>query len=216
MVCKGCGAYLPKGARRCSICGRPVSGSNRRRRRGPGVWTIVAIATLAVLLVALAGWYVSRARAKPEYAQVLDRYFTALEKRDAEAYAQTRPDAYIAYLTREDGGAFLNYTVYVNDLAKAIDERMNGYAAACGSNIRIAYRIDQALDIAPYIPRIDTTLSRWYDFPEDSVEQALLVSGSYTVCGNSASQQYEIGETLLLKIGGDWYFSPDIGQSWRG
>ena len=50
---------------------------------------------------------------------------------------------------------------------------------------------------------------------DNSVDQALLVSGSYTVRGNSASEQFDIGETLLLKIDGGWYFSPDIGQSWR-
>ena len=214
MVCRECGAYLPRGAKRFPECGYRVP-VRRRRRRGPGVALALAVATVFVLMAAILVSTLSRSGGAPAYASVLDRYFTALEKRDAQAYASTRPEAYVAYLTRESGGAYLNYTVYINDLAQTIDQRMNGYAAVCGSNIRISYKVDQALDISPYIPRIAATLKRWYAFPEDSVESALLVSGSYTVKGNSGSQSFPIAETLLLRIGDEWYFSPDIGQSWR-
>lgn len=225
MVCKECGARVPRDARRCPRCGARVSGARRRgqRRRASRLprlsWLWLAIALAAVVLIGAAVGIALNARRgggeTPEYAQVLDRYFTALEKRDAEAYAATRPQAYIDYLTREDGGTYLNYTIYVNDLAETIDERMNGYAAVCGSGIRISFRVDQALDVGPYLPRIAQTLTGWYGFPEDCVEQVLLINGSYTVRGNTDARQYEITDTLLLKIDGTWYFSPDIGTSWR-
>ena len=212
MVCRDCGAYLPRGAKRCPECGRPVP--RRRRERGGRTALILAAVTLAALLLAVGISLLSRKPGVPAYAGVLERYFNALENRDAAAFASTRPEAYIAYLTRE-GGAYLNYTVYVNDMAQDIDRRMNEYTAACGRNVRISFRVDKAVDIAPYVEKISSILARWYAFPENSVSRALIVEGSYTVKGSSASQTYPIGETLLLEIGGEWYFSPDIGQSWR-
>lgn len=215
MVCKNCGARLPKGARRCPRCGRRAAPARGRAGAFPRLGLALAAGTIVILVAAIcAALFSGDGKRAPEYAQVLDRYFAALEKRDAEAYATTRPEAYIDYLTRE-GGPYLNRTVYLNSLTETIDARMNGYAAVCGSGIRIRYSIDQALDMAPLAPRISGILASWYGFPPNSVAGAVLVTGSYTVRGSSDAQRFEIGETLLLKIGESWYFAPDIGQSWR-
>ena len=230
MICKNCGARIPESVRSCPRCGRPAvrransSGgpsaktASRAGQKKPKSMLGLALAagTVVVLAVVICIAVFSGGNGeKPGYARVLDRYFAALTDRSAEGYASTRPDAYIAYLTREDGGSYLSRDLYINDLTQTIDTRMNGYAAVCGSNLRINYSIEQALDMSPYIGRISETLAGWYDFPADSVTSAVLVTGGYTVRGNSGAQQFPIDETLLLEIGGEWFFSPDIGKSWR-
>lgn len=227
MICKKCGARIPEGARSCPRCGlaaarRTSSSPNSRsgkkaasRSANRKLIPALVVGAVTVLAVAICLAMFSGSDEKPAYARVLDRYFAALSGRDAEGYASTRPGAYIAYLTREDGGSYLNRDLYINELTETIDARMNGYAAVCGSNLRIKYSISQALDMSPYIDRINETLTNWYDFPADSVASAVLVTGGYTVRGNSASQEFPIEETLLLEIDGEWFFSPDIGQSWR-
>ena len=62
---------------------------------------------------------------------------------------------------------------------------------------------------------LSQVLAGWYDFPENSVSDAYIVNGSYTVKGTSGSGDYNIDELLLIKIGNDWYFSPDAGSYWR-
>ena len=226
MICKNCGARVPESARSCPRCGRPavrranpsVAKSGKHippKKHNPKLGLALAIGTVVVLTVAICiAAFSGGSEEKPGYARVLDRYFAALTARDAEGYASTRPDAYIAYLTREDG-AYLSRELYINELTHTIDTRMNGYAAVCGSKLGINYSVAQALDMSPHLARINEILARWYDFPADSVTSAVLVTGSYTVRGNSGSQQFEIAETLLLEIGGEWYFAPDIGQTWR-
>ena len=86
MVCKGCGAYLPKGAKRCSICGWKIPASRGdKRRKSQGTGLILALVTVVVLLVAVIAAVATRSRSVPDYSRVLDRYFTSLEQRDAQA-----------------------------------------------------------------------------------------------------------------------------------
>lgn len=215
MTCRYCGEKLPSDAKRCPVCGMDVPRRAARKQSMNGLGLAIALATFAILAVAVCVAMFSNRGSSPEYAQVLDRYFKALETRDASLYASTRPQAYVDYLLRSDGGSYPNYTVYLNDLAVTINNRVDGYETACGSNIRITYRIDQALDMDPYLSRIGQVLAGWYGFRQGSVSQALMISGSYTVRGSAATQRYEITDTLLLKIDDAWYFAPDIGQSWR-
>lgn len=227
MICKNCGARVPESARSCPRCGRPTvrrvhpSGEKSRKsipakKHSAALGLALAAGTIVVLAVAICiAIFSGGGSEKPGYARVLDRYFAALTARSAEGYASTRPEAYIDYLTREDGGAYLSRELYINELTQTIDSRMNGYAAVCGSKLSINYNIAQAFDMSPHLARINELLSGWYNFPADSVTSAVLVTGGYTVRGNSGSQQFEIAETLLLEIGGEWYFAPDIGQSWK-
>lgn len=176
------------------------------------------IAALALLLIAgVLTFTMCRGSDRAEYpfTAVVDRYFAAVRTANANNYIATRPAEYTAYLTTGAGSAYQNESDYRAQTSSALHERLAEYQEQYGDIRSITYELTSVIHYNHRCEALSDVLTGWYNFPENSVTDAYIVNGSYTVGGTAGSGDYNIDELLLINIGGQWYFSPDAGNYWR-
>lgn len=179
---------------------------------------LASLTVAAVLLIAL-GISLLRGgddRVVYPFTPVMDTYFTAVRTANAEKFIATRPAAYTAYLTSGGGSPYDNEGHYRSETAASLHARLDGYKAQYGSIREITYDLTAVNRYNHRCEALSDVLTGWYDFPENTVSDAYIVSGTYTVRGDSASGEHAINELLLIQIDGEWYFSPDAGSYWKG
>ena len=184
----------------------------------PRIILLASLAVAAVLLIVL-GIGILRGnddRVTYPFTPVLDTYFTAVRTANAEKFIATRPAAYTTYLTTGSGSAYDNEGHYRSETAASLHTRLDGYKAQYGSIRDISYDLTTVSRYNHRCEALSDVLTGWYDFPENAVSDAYIVSGTYTVRGSDADGTYDIAELLLIRIGDEWYFSPDAGSYWKG
>lgn len=184
----------------------------------PRVILLTALAVAAVLLILL-GISILRGgddRVTYPFTPVLDTYFASVRTANAEKFIATRPAAYTAYLTAGSGSAYDNENHYRSETAASLHNRLDGYKAQYGAIRDITYDLTAVSRYNHRSEALSAVLTGWYDFPENAVRDAYIVSGAYTVRGSEAEGTYDITELLLIQIGDEWYFSPDAGSYWKG
>ena len=155
-------------------------------------------------------------RATYPFTPVVDRYFAAVRTANANTYIATRPQAYTQYLTTGTGSSYENESEYRAETAASLHTRLAEYQAQFGTIREITYDLTGIVHYQHRCAALSEVLTGWYGFPENSVTDAYIANGSYTVRGDNGSADYNISELLLIQIGGEWYFSPNAGSYWRG
>ena len=184
----------------------------------PRMILLASLAAAAVLLIVL-GISILRGgddRVTYPFTPVLDTYFTAVRTANAEKFIATRPAAYTAYLTAGGGSAYDSEGHYRSETAASLHNRLDDYKAQYGNIREITYDLTAVNRYNHRCEALSDVLTGWYDFPEKAVNDAYIVSGQYTVRGSEAGGTYDISELLLIRIGDEWYFSPDAGSYWKG
>lgn len=184
----------------------------------PRMILLGALAVAAVLLIAL-GISLLRGgddRVTYPFTPVVDNYFAAVRTANAEKFIATRPEAYTAYLTAGSGSAYDSESHYRSETAATLHSRLEDYKAQYGDIKSISYELTAVKRYNHRCEALSEVLTGWYDFPENAVSDAYIVSGRYAVHGSANSGEYDITELLLIQIGDEWYFSPDAGSYWKG
>lgn len=177
-----------------------------------------ALAVAAVVLIALSVRLIrggSSSGSSYDFSGVLNTYFESVQSADPDKFISTRPPAYVSYLTTGTGGAYPTEAVYRNETASTLQARLENYEAEYGDVRAIRYYLD---DIASYTHRCEAlsdVLTAWYGFPAHSVQDAVIINGTYTVQGTKATGEFAIADLLLIQIDGTWYFSPNAGSYWK-
>lgn len=179
-----------------------------------------AMAALAIVLV-IAGISMLRGGGEKQrvtypFTSVVDQYFDSVRTANAGKFVATRPAAYTAYLTSGTGSAYENESEYRSQMAATLQTRLEEYRAQYGDIKSIEYELSDVKQYNHRCEALSNVLTGWYNFPENAVTDAYIVSGAYTVQGNKGSGSYDITGLLLIQIDGEWYFSPDAGSYWKG
>ena len=179
-----------------------------------------AMAVLAVILV-IVGINMLRGGGEKQritypFTSVVDQYFDSVRTANAGKFVATRPAAYTAYLTSGTGSAYENESDYRSQMAATLQTRLEEYRAQYGDIKSIEYELSDVKQYNHRCEALSNVLTGWYNFPENAVTDAYIVSGAYTVQGSKGSGTYDIAGLLLIQIDGEWYFSPDAGSYWKG
>lgn len=197
----------------------PKAAANQQTITGkPRMILLGALAVAAILLIAL-GLNLLRGgddRVTYPFTPVVDTYFAAVRTANAEKFIATRPAAYTQYLTEGSGSAYDSESHYRSETAATLHSRLEDYKAQYGDIRSISYELTAVKRYNHRCEALSEVLNGWYDFPENAVSDAYIVSGKYTVHGSGGSGEYNITELLLIQIGDEWYFSPDAGSYWKG
>lgn len=199
--------------RRSSAKGSTLTGRQRQI-------FLIAMAALALVLV-ITGVSMLRGGGEKQrvvypFTAVVDQYFEAVRTANAGKFVGTRPSAYTAYLTTGTGSAYENESDYRSQTAATLQTRLEDYQTQYGKIKSIDYELSEVRQYNHRCEALSGVLTGWYDFPENAVSDAYIVSGTYTVQGSDGNGTYDISELLLIQIDGEWYFSPDAGSYWKG
>lgn len=189
---------------------RPLNAAQRRLVLG------VLAAVGVILLVLLGSMFMGGdERTVYPFTGVVDNYFSAVKTGNANTFIETRPPAYTAYLTSGSGSAYSSESEYRAKTAAALQERLTGYETEYGKIKSIKYELTDVRRYNHRCEALSDVLTGWYQFPQQAVTDAYIVSGTYTVQGAKGAGEYAIDELLLIYTNDGWYFSPDAGNYWR-
>ena len=193
---------------------QPATLTGRQRLIFLGAMAVLALVLIIAGISLLSGGQESRVTYP--FTAVLDQYFESVRTANANKFVATRPPEYIAYLTTDAGGAYENESDYRSQIAATLKTRLEDYQAQYGDIQSITYELHEIKRYNHRCEALSQVLTGWYDFSENAVTDAYIVSGAYAVQGANGRGDYEISELLLIQIDGSWYFSPDAGSYWRG
>lgn len=234
--CTNCGTQLPDGAAFCPHCGTarrvvkvettpqpvptpaapqtpvtPVAPQSvaPAAQQPPLNWRkllIPAIALVAVIAIVLVVMSKSGSGKGSSYESAIDNYFSVqLGDISVSKVKALAPAEYWEYMEDKYGETF---DEYYEDIADELDEYKENLEDKYGRNIKITYEITKERDVSEKnLGYIAEYLADQYDINEDDVTAGYRLDMEMTIMGSDDSDDDEVEDVYVLKIGGKWYLA---------
>lgn len=205
MFCKKCGTEINNNQKFCPNCGE-VTGIMQTPKSTQSVKTIlmqnkkkmligfVAVAFLFATIIIIAN-------IKPGYEKLVDKYFKAQEKVDAELYYDIVSEDWMLWW--EETPLEESKPEFIEWFQEELEEKMDDYHDECGNQIKITYEI---MNIYKATDKEIEELKEDLDYLEDSnVSKAYVLRINYVITGTTGTQNmYFPDGFLVLKVNGKW------------
>ncbi len=206
MFCGKCGTEVKKDALFCPNCGSRVSNTSsaftsvksKNKMKKIAISVSIGVAILALIIV-----IISSAKGGG-YKKILDNYYKAYEKNDADLmYSSVVAQYWIDYTNEAWGDSALE------DIQDSIEENIDDWD--CGNNIKITYEIEnERRATKEQLEELEDNIYDWYasyvyERDEFSITDAYVLDIKFTVKGDEGRKSFHYSDGLLvIKENGKW------------